>query len=249
MITKLFKTKSSSSNSNKDVSKTILYKKFNIALAQYIGERKNQEDYVAVEEIEEGVLAIVADGLGGYDGGDVASSVVVNAFKTFFKENFEQNGIKELLLDATHFSNQKLLEEKKEKPELEEMGTTLLAVYMTQNQLYWVSVGDTLLYHFNTSKKINIINENHSVGHLLRSYISGYVIDIIELKSIEIQTQDNFLLASDGIETLSNDVIEETFKEITSPQNISETLIELVKKAKKRHQDNVSLVVLRQEES
>ena len=218
-----------------------------IGNAQYLGDRENQEDYFASQKVDKGVLCILADGMGGYKGGEVASVVVVKAFKSFFKEYFKTTPIEELLLNATHFSNKELLLQKEQQPEFREMGSTLVALYMTQNNIYWVSVGDSILYHFDTLKKLKRINASHAIGHRLTSALTGYAIPNIEVMSINIQTSDRFLIASDGIETLDDSVIEQMFIKIRPPQKLADELIIVVEKSEKKHQDNVTLMVLQQE--
>ena len=57
-----------------------------IGKAQYLGDRENQEDYSTYLELNGGVFSIVADGMGAFEGGEVASFIVGETFSKFFKK-------------------------------------------------------------------------------------------------------------------------------------------------------------------
>ncbi len=235
-----------------------------------IGTRANQEDYFASVEIGDGALSIVSDGMGGYEGGEVASQISVKSFVEFFTKDFDTQEIGDLLIASTHYANSKIAEAKEQNPSLEEMGSTLVAVYMTTHTLYWVSVGDSLLYKYSATK-LKRVNADHSVAgdlqkrvdagemsqeeansqpnrHALTSAMTGYEIPHIEQSSIKVDNSDRFIITSDGIHTLSDSQITHTASRISDHQTLADTLIDLVTKKRLKNQDNTTIVILQSKE-
>jgi len=131
--------------------------------AQAVGTRANQEDYFASVEIGDGVLSIVSDGMGGYEGGEIASKLVSENFRDFSIDGDIGESLKKYLLKG----NDAIKEYKKDHPNVKSMGTTAIAFFMTDKNCQWVSVGDSPLYVIQNRSSIKRINENHSVAGLL----------------------------------------------------------------------------------
>ena len=128
--------------------------------------RKNNEDSISIKNS----CYILADGMGGYDGGETASQLAVNAVKSFLTK-YELHAINEqVLTNAIQFANQEVLKHKKQAMTLSSMGTTLIVVVIHGNVLYWAHVGDSRLYIFNNKiESITQITEDHSfVMHLFK---------------------------------------------------------------------------------
>jgi len=231
--------------------------------ARIIGTRDTQEDYFASSPIENGLLCIVADGMGGYKGGEIASSVSVKSFLKFFKENFREDKIKELLTLSTNYANEQLESIKDES--LIEMGNTLISTYATKNRLYWVNVGDSILYRYRQGR-LTRLNADHSIAgelqeqvkkglisqeeasansrkHHLTSALTGYKIPYMELSQIEMKQNDIFILASDGLHTLNQREIENVISATLTPQEIADSLIEFIEKKDKINQDNTTILI------
>jgi len=237
-----------------------------IGNAQILGKRDNQEDYLATLEIGNGVLGIVADGMGGYEGGEIASKIVVKSFIKYFTQYYNEVPIDKLLLEATHYANENLEQEKVKNSSLEEMGCTLVAVYMTEDRLSWVSVGDSILYRYMDAKLVRL-NADHSLAgeyqkqvdrgllsqeeadakpnrHALTSALTGYEIPNIEQSSIQIEADERFLITSDGIHSLTEKEIEELFGQTSDNQKIADDLLRAVEQKKLKNQDNTTVIIL-----
>jgi len=237
-----------------------------IGNAQIIGQRDNQEDYFASIEINNGMLSVVADGMGGYEGGEVASTLSVKSFIDYFKTNFTPVSIASLLIEAVHFANSKLEQEKNDNPSLDEMGCTFVATYTIDSNLYWVSVGDSVLYRYSHTKLIRL-NANHSVAgdyqievdagrmtqedanskpnrHALTSALTGYEIPHIEQSQIEISESDRFIIASDGIHTLEDQKIEHLASRQNDNQELADSIVRLIEKKNLKNQDNTTVITL-----
>src|SRR3954454_13442826 len=101
--------------------------------------RTNNEDAVYTSER----LFAVADGMGGHQGGEVASDTALRTLEESFTEPTPDG-----LLDAAHDANDAVLEAAAADPELRGMGTTLVAIAPMDGEeaLAWVNVGDSRLY-------------------------------------------------------------------------------------------------------
>ena len=110
----------------------------------------NQDSYYCAKE-ERLNLYIVADGMGGYNGGEVASSLAVAAVKGYFENNFassqnDRESILALIRSAIEYANMVVIEKAKSEKELEGMGTTLDLCFIYNNKLYIGHVGDSRIY-------------------------------------------------------------------------------------------------------
>ena len=125
---------------------------FDIASDQIDGARDYQEDAFMVNNLGEAEngdicsLIIMADGMGGHAAGNVASNMVIATFNKSFQSNFPTTNIAEALTEALNRSNEQIRASVKETPQLRGMGCTMVTAYVQDDNLYWVSVGDSHLY-------------------------------------------------------------------------------------------------------
>ena len=115
-----------------------------------------------------GPVFILADGMGGYVGGQVASRLAVESGTGFLKnvplEKISEGLLKESILHA----NQVVLTEKMKKPELDGMGTTMITVGINDNMLSWAHVGDSRLYIYHKEILQQVTTDHSFVMELLR---------------------------------------------------------------------------------
>ncbi len=127
--------------------------------------RANNQDMVLVDD----PLFAVADGMGGYAGGEVASSTAIDALRETFGSSPTSEGLEAALLDA----NAAVQEASRESPDLRNMGTTMVAVALVHEDgadLFAVaSIGDSRVYLFRAGE-LSKLTDDHSVAEeLLRS--------------------------------------------------------------------------------
>lgn len=245
--------------------------KINVEVGQIQGKRDYQQDDLSFRNIVGGSkLVFLADGMGGYKGGEKASELVI---KTFSKYPTESNDDGDFLKKLLHKANQEITLYKEKNPEVSQMGTTLVAMLITNTTCQWISVGDSLLYHIRDDE-IKRINANHSVAgllnlqlakgeitkeeadknpnkHMLTSALTGGEISIIDLsKKIQIQPNDIFILASDGVETISKEDILRII--ISSDGDMSlavKRILGEVEKKEKPNQDNATIMIITQSQN
>src|SRR5581483_12351798 len=121
------------------------------------GARPYQEDSWALRTLPDGtLLAVLADGMGGHAGGAVASKVVVD---TFVEAVEAGKGLKDGLVEA----NDAVRDNAARDASLTGMGSTLVAARIKDDELSWVSVGDSPLYLV-SGRKVERLNADHSMA-------------------------------------------------------------------------------------
>ncbi|MGI6362043.1 MAG: Stp1/IreP family PP2C-type Ser/Thr phosphatase [Bacillota bacterium] len=138
-------------------------------------------------------LFIVADGIGGRLAGEVASSMAINIAVETVKSESDENPLT-VLKEAFYRANDALFRGGKEKEHLG-MGSTMTAVLIRKDRLYWAHVGDSRAYLIN-EEGIEQLTQDHSlVGELLRE-------GTISEDEAEHHPQKNILIRSLGQESL-----------------------------------------------
>lgn len=137
--------------------------------------RENNQDSFYVSDINDEVkLFILADGMGGYKGGEVASSLAVESVKNYICVNFSkiENKEKEIILNliegAIEYANNVVYEKSKEIPELNEMGTTLDVCLLYGNKVYIGHVGDSRVYRIRKNIIRKLTNDHSYVEKLVK---------------------------------------------------------------------------------
>ena len=111
----------------------------------------NQDAYYASQPSDTVGLYIVADGMGGYNGGEIASTIAVTATKNYIETNFAQieptkEKLQELVKNAIEYANMLVYEKSKEIQELDGMGTTIEVALVHNNRVYIGHIGDSRIY-------------------------------------------------------------------------------------------------------
>ena len=221
---------------------------------QHQGARPYQEDSWALRSLADGsLIAVIADGMGGHAGGAVASKVAVEAFIHAVEQG---GGLSDGLRDA----NAAVGKQAAAKRELAGMGATLVAVHVRGDDVRWISVGDSPFFLVSDGR-IERLNADHSMApqieemakrgliseeeaavhparHTLREAVMGEPLSLIDKGSRRVGPDAKLLLCSDGVQTLSEQQIQEAV-----PKSVR-GLIEAVLAVADQHQDNVTVVKL-----
>ena len=244
-----------------------------VATGQSLGDREKQEDAVRVaRQSADGnnsdLLMLLSDGMGGHAGGEIASNLALDTFKEHFENGSTNMRPRGRLQESLEAANEAIAAEVARNPELKGMGCTLVGVLVAAGRLVWVSVGDSILFLLRHGQ-LRRLNANHSYfGELLElvergeislqeaeahpkknallSVLTGAPIKMVDLNVIETDPGDVLILASDGLETLSDDDIARIAQANASkgPSAISDALLNAVKGRGRPRQDNTSIIVM-----
>jgi serine/threonine protein phosphatase PrpC len=233
-------------------------------------QRSNNEDSYLYWEpdsgeefLRKGRLAIVADGMGGYEGGQEASRLAVETVRSFYENNFTGDP-QQTLVTAFETAHANIQRYATEHIEFQGMGTTCTAFAIVDRQLFFAHVGDSRLYLIN-EKKISRLTRDHSyVGRLVESGIvrsedaeshpqrhiltaalgSGReVVPDIPEQPATLEDGDTLLLCTDGLWSLVN---EQELAAAVRSETPSESSLALVNMALERGgPDNITVLILR----
>ncbi len=206
-------------------------------------------------------LLVVADGMGGHAGGDIASATAITELVAIDHDSLTAAEASTQLARAIQSANEEIARIYAERAELEGMGTTVTALMRARNKLILAHIGDSRAYRLRDGKLSQItrdhsfvqtlidegrITEEEASTHPQRSVVTrvltGAPDDEPDLGAREAREGDRYLLCSDG---LSGFVAAETIEEIlgahTSPGQTADDLISLAVRA--GAPDNVTVVI------
>jgi serine/threonine protein phosphatase PrpC len=165
-------------------------------------------------------LFLVADGMGGHAGGDVASSLATQTVTAVADERFETIDIaRDRLVEAVRTSAAELVEAVRQHPDLNGMGTTVSALLRHNNQVVIAHIGDSRVYRFRDGVLEQIttdhtfvqklvetgrITAEEALVHPRRNVLMRVLGDFegsVDIDSVIVDTQpgDRWLLCSDGL--------------------------------------------------
>lgn len=127
---------------------------------------KNEDSYYASQPSETVGLYIVADGMGGYNGGEIASELAITATKNYIESNFAETehtkeALQQLVKSSIEYANMLVYDKTREMPELEGMGTTMEVVLVYNNKAYIGHIGDSRIYRIR-KEFIRKLTKDHS---------------------------------------------------------------------------------------
>src|SRR6266851_4688248 len=121
-------------------------------------QRENNEDSFSYWESPDestfarlGRLAVVADGMGGCEGGQFASRIAVETVEQIYTSSADPDP-QQRLLEGFHEAHARIQQRARENPSLHGMGTTLTAFALVGSRLYYAHVGDSRLYLLRAGK-------------------------------------------------------------------------------------------------
>lgn len=134
----------------------------------------NQDSFLVSENKDNGLnLYVLADGMGGYKGGEIASKVAITAVSKFILEKFDEiqkdkQSILNLIEDSIEFANSAIYEESEQDEELQDMGTTLEVVLIYKGKVYIGHIGDSRIYRIRKNKMKKITTDHSYVEKLIQ---------------------------------------------------------------------------------
>lgn len=210
--------------------------KFSVSAASHIGSvRRNNEDMILVQEkfVRNGkfwtmadtcemdrYLIALADGMGGHNSGEVASSDVLHNLQFYYSDlpsGLKVGDFTEAIYVWLESINSFIDAKGHTDPKYLDMGTTLVALAFYNGSFYWMNCGDSRMYRLRDDS-FEQLTIDHSLNTLMgssehTSIITNCIgagcttsyIDMMQLTENDIQSGDIFLLCSDGLTDMVTD--------------------------------------------
>jgi protein phosphatase len=213
-------------------------------------------------------LFVVADGMGGHAGGEIASRLAVETMESELESDAEQDRPRRVLdlVTAVQAANDRVWSQSEDDPQLAGMGTTVVAIGIVEEdgeaRVAIVNVGDSRAYRLSGGDLDQISDDHSLVGELLREGrltadearvhpqknivtravgIERYV-DVDEFQVLP-RTGDRYLLCSDGLtDEVTEDEIVRVLRSIDEPDAAAKELVRLANAGGGR--DNITLIVV-----
>ena len=226
--------------------------------------RQLNQDFIYLSEVPVGNLPnvfIVADGMGGHNAGDYASRLAVETIVERSSGSLETNPLR-VLDEAVQSANGLVRQRAQEAPELQGMGTTVVAAVIDGRELYVANVGDSRLYIVNSGEIRQITKDhswveemvrrggigkaearNHPDKNIITRAVGAEETVRIDFFQVLLQEGDVILMCTDGLTNMLED--EEIRMTLDGARDIVEKAQGLVRAANERGgRDNISVVLI-----
>ena len=242
----------------------------NIGKSTLLGNyRENNEDAIDVKVFPDMTVCLVADGMGGQAAGEVASKraieIVPRELKKYLSGAVGNDDTKTIIRRSIVQANEEIMAMAALDRELKNMGTTIVAAVWRKgsSNLYVAGMGDSRVYQIR-GKKIEQLTVDHSIAqalveaktisaaeahvHRYRNVLWKYlgspeVGEGPEVKVVQVQAGDRFLLCTDGLSGVVSD--EQLLDFMAQKENVQECADGLGQLAlDSGSRDNISCIVL-----
>ena len=244
--------------------------------AQWIGARAEQQDAFGFHGFGDqefaahgGLLAVLADGMGGLQQGRTAAQTAVSTLLQTYAEKAPEESIPDALHRALRAANTAVHQLAITSDGEGQVGTTLVAAVAHADGTHWVAVGDSRLYGYRADTDcLSLLSHEHNYAAILQAQVTAGVLDqadadlnpdraaltsflgLAEIPAIDAGTQpvplgagDRLLLCSDGVHgTLSDEDLRQLIRQ--PAQQAADAMIASVKAVDKPNHDNATIAIL-----
>jgi len=242
-----------------------------IGMSSVMGTRKTQQDTVYAFSRDPLHLAVVCDGMGGLEGGEIASRMAAETLAADFLEMDETADISSFLRDEALRLDEQVWNLRGENGAFLDAGTTIVTTVIRGNELYWMSVGDSRIYQIRKGE-ITVLTREHNYrltldillrqGRISReeydrsqenaealiSYLGIGDLRLIDgnKRPILMEKGDKFLLCSDGLYRSMDkkQIMELLLRAPEEAGRAAQTLTASVMQRCQGKQDNTSVVLV-----
>lgn len=228
--------------------------------------RSSNQDYIGLfpSPDNDDFLAVVADGMGGHQAGDIASRTAVEAIQNNYFALLKKHSPEQALRQVFEAANAGVFSRAQQSPEYHGMGTTLVALFLHQSAAYFAYTGDSRLYLI-CENSIHQLSSDHTlVAEMLRKKL----IDAEQAKNhpdkniithaigtrenvfvetsdypLSLQIGDCFLLCSDGLYDLVDDAEMLSQSTMHTAQQACQELVQLAND--RGGYDNISVIIIK----
>lgn len=227
--------------------------------------KANQDAYHIGKASENMLWSVVCDGMGGTNGGNVASLVAVGAISSSIDKNYHDEkddlSVRNMLVTAVIGANTQVYQKSRSTPELSGMGTTVVLALVRGNKAFVVHAGDSRAYHL-TREGISQVTKDHTVvqylletGELTKEEVKNHPKKHLITRALgveenvdadynefEVSVGDKLVLCTDG---LTNMVSETEIQHIVAQNAATDAADALVELANERGgNDNITVVII-----
>ena len=206
-------------------------------------------------------LAVVADGMGGHAGGDVASAATVLDMLHLDHDDYAGDA-GTVLADEIQTANSLLSELVHINPKLAGMGTTVTALLLAEGKLHFAHIGDSRAYRLRDGvfEQVSVdhtfvqrlidegrLRPEEAETHPHKNVLMRVLGDVdaspeLDLDTLDVKPGERWLLCSDGLNYVAGHVVERTVRETKDLRECVETLVNLTLEA--GSPDNVTVVMV-----
>ena len=244
-----------------------------VSILSELGDRTEQQDSSGIECNGNVVLITVCDGMGGHQGGSLASKIAVSTITNSFKDN--------TLVDYIGFLHNVVNEADALVSQIQDLegnrinaGTTMVTVIIDKNQLFWSSVGDSRMYLLRKDVFIQATVDHNYRGYLSEKLMNGEIDkEIYEIENqrgeallsylgmnglslvdynrepLQLMGGDSILITTDGLYKILNDSeIMGIIRNFKNNQECGKALMEKTNKMarkKKINRDNITFALIK----
>jgi serine/threonine protein phosphatase PrpC len=236
---------------------------------------KNEDSFLVVDRPDQrwdiqrhGRMYVVADGMGGHAGGEIASKMACRGMADYYSANTDSRRGRDYLkvrlqhlkssIDKVH---DKIIEYGRTNKKYEDMGTTLSALVLIKNKALIAHVGDSRIYRLRQGRLQQLTEDhtmaqlfirmgyltpekvaNHPIRHVMSQAV-GQGVENIFLKIEKVEQNDTFLLCSDGLyDMVSDNEIRDTLLQNPAVKDQCRSLV--ARALKNGGRDNVTVMVV-----
>jgi len=231
-----------------------------------IGSREVQEDEYGIVESEEGIMAVLADGMGKHFGGKIASRTVVEVFQDIFEDRNAFFNPQYYFRKAFQGANREILK----RMDQEQGRASAAAVILKDGKLYYAAVGNVKVAVYR-NRELVPLTAGHTIDILAKQkYMEGKLsreeatallehhrlynfvgqdgfcdIEFFDIP-VQLREEDYILLMTDGMyEGSSWKAIEECLEAAGKCQKKAFAMIELINQSKEEEKDNAAVVIIK----
>ena len=211
--------------------------------------KKINEDAIETLELDGGLLAVLCDGVGGDNGGELAATFAIKSAIHFFSATGNDNYLEKIKL-AIKESNSFVLNHASANIPQKKLATTLEIFYLIENIVYWGHIGDSRIYQLK-SNRLNQITKDHSLvqklldeGYITHKQAANHPQKNVIVKALgdnetiepdiskirlNLNEGNKFFICSDGVSNLvSNSELEDVLT-LSDLEEIKNKIIKMIK--------------------
>jgi serine/threonine protein phosphatase PrpC len=240
---------------------------FTVGIGTDIGRKRSQNQDNSAAHAELG-LFIVSDGMGGHQGGEIASAIAVETITTSVRKAQQKKNWDpiETIKRAIETASQSIYERALLEPKLNGMGTTTTALIFCKNKVTMGHVGDSRCYFlrpgalWQATRDHSLVQEKLRAGLITRAQLKtdkmknvitrsvGFEKNVdVEIYEMNVSKGDCFLLCSDGLSGLVEDeeISKIAQREIFTEKNIQKAVNEMIAAANANGgDDNITTIIV-----